>query len=506
MSASRWRSAWKPAIGRPNWRRSAAYRQASSSMRPAAPTASAAASSMPIVAIRRIASPPSGSASSGASTRSTAYIGAVGSNAGCATSATSGAAGSTMPSTGPCGAAATNARRSTLAACSTAVLRPLTTWPRATAVGAAAAAQLAPGSSSASATESSAISAASGSAANRTAALPRYGTGARCAPSARAIMHSSTAPSPSSPPTASAPKSTRRSQSRSGSASRASSVSTDSPSHFCSSLSSKSIESLLWKGEDAIGDDVALDLLRAAVDGRGARVQVGLAPEVVLVGRLGLGVLERRRQDLERGCRQPLLGLGHEQLDARAVGTDSSAGHELADGSVRMVPQDLDADQCPGEGGLRPGIVDQGPAVDPALGRHAHGTVQPGAKLDLPRQRGGAALVTERVHRDLPAVAELAEEVRLGNDDVVEEQLAELGVAGDLRHRPQLDARRAHVDEQHRDLAVLRLGVVRARQHAAPAGELPPRDPGLLPADHERLAPLLRSRSQRREVRPGVGL
>src|SRR5215211_3578141 len=120
--------------------------------------------------------------------------------------------------------------------------------------------------------------------------------------------------------------------------------------------------------------------------------------------------------------------------------------------------------------------------------------------------RGGAALVTERVHRDLPAVAELAEEVRLGNDDVVEEQLAELGVAGDLRHRPQLDARRAHVDEQHRDLAVLRLGVVRARQHAAPAGELPPRDPGLLPADHERLAPLLRSRSQRREVRPGVGL
>ena len=152
------------------------------------------------------------------------------------------------------------------------------------------------------------------------------------------------------------------------------------------------------------------------------------------------------------------------------------------------------------------GIVDQRRAVDGALGRHPHGAVQPGAELDLSRQRGGAALVTERVHRDLPAVAELAEEVRPGDDDVVEEQLAELGMAGDLRHRPQLDARRAHVDDEHRDPAVLGPGLVRAGQHPAPAGELPPRDPGLLAADHEVVAALLRPGAQRREVRPGVGL
>ena len=49
-------------------------------------------------------------------------------------------------------------------------------------------------------------------------------------------------------------------------------------------------------------------------------------------------------------------------------------------------------------------------------------------------------------------------------------------------------------------------GLVRAGQHAAPAGELSPRDPGLLPVDHELVAALLRPRSQRREVRPRVRL
>ena len=40
--------------------------------------------------------------------------------------------------------------------------------------------------------------------------------------------------------------------------------------------------SLLRKAEHPPGDDVALDLLCAAVDRRGARVEVGLVPERVL--------------------------------------------------------------------------------------------------------------------------------------------------------------------------------------------------------------------------------
>src|SRR5207302_10023937 len=114
--------------------------------------------------------------------------------------------------------------------------------------------------------------------------------------------------------------------------------------------------------------------------------------------------------------------------------------------------------------------------------------VEPGSKLDLAGERRGAALVPERVHRDLPAVAEPTEQVLLRHDDVVQEQLAELRVPGDLGHRPDLDARRAHVDDQYRDVSVLRaLGgrVGGPSEYPAPARELAPRDPRLLPADDE---------------------
>ena len=42
----------------------------------------------------------------------------------------------------------------------------------------------------------------------------------------------------------------------------------------------------------------------------------------------------------------------------------------------------------------------------------------------------------------------LAEPVRDRHLDVVEEDLVELGLAGDLAQRPHLDAGRAHVDDQ----------------------------------------------------------
>ncbi len=54
----------------------------------------------------------------------------------------------------------------------------------------------------------------------------------------------------------------------------------------------------------------------------------------------------------------------------------------------------------------------------------------------------------ERGHRDGPAAADLAEDVLAGNFDVAEEDLVELGLAGDLHERPDLDTRRVHVDDQ----------------------------------------------------------
>src|SRR5215216_2770540 len=170
-----------------------------------------------------------------------------------------------------------------------------------------------------------------GSAAHRIAALSMNGATARCLPSARAIRHSSIAPSASSP-MASAPNSTSSDHSRSSPPWRESRVSTDSVSQFCSSLSSRSI-SLLWQAEDAVGDDAALDLLRPAVHGRGTRIEIGLVPELVAF------------QDVERGCGDALLGLGHEELHDRALRSDRPAAQELPDGAVRVVAQHLDRDE-----------------------------------------------------------------------------------------------------------------------------------------------------------------
>jgi hypothetical protein len=171
-----------------------------------------------------------------------------------------------------------------------------------------------------------------------------------------------------------------------------------------------------------------------------------------------------------------------------------------------VVAQHFDPDQRARERDLDLRIVDQRLAVERTLGRHAHRAVEPGAQLDLTGERCGTALVSQRVHRDLPPIAALAEEVLLGHDDVVEEELAELRVAGDLGHGPQLDAGRAHVHDQHRDAAVRGHGLIRAGEHPAPPRELAPGHPCLLSTEDEVVVALDGARAQRREVGSGLRL
>ena len=329
-----------------------------------------------MVASRPTASPPSGTA--GASTRSTADIGAVGSRAGWGTRSTPGAAASTMRQRRALGPSRDDGEtvrggrvlhRHLAARDGEGATEPLATHRGAPCLGRRRPAR--PGSSTASATASSPRSAA---AAKRTAALPRYGTGARCAPSARAIRHSSTAPSPSSPPTDSAPNSTRPAH---GSASRASSVSTDSLSHRCSSLSSRSI-SRYSCGRARTRSAMMLRWICCVPPYTLAAREYRYVSSQNSSSSTASASIERRAEHLERGRRQPLLGLGHQQLDARAVGTDGAAVEELPDGAVRVVAQDLDADQRPREGDLGAGILDQRLAVDacarPPRGRRGRAT------------------------------------------------------------------------------------------------------------------------------------
>src|SRR5436190_2201253 len=76
----------------------------------------------------------------------------------------------------------------------------------------------------------------------------------------------------------------------------------------------------------------------------------------------------------------------------------------------------------------------------PALARHVEQL--PDADLERRREREAerAAFVQQRRHRDLPALAFLAEPVLDGNLDVVEEDLVELRLARDLTQRAHLDS------------------------------------------------------------------
>src|SRR5207245_5086155 len=93
-------------------------------------------------------------------------------------------------------------------------------------------------------------------------------------------------------------------------------------------------------------------------------------------------------------------------------------------------------------------------------------------------ERGTPALVREDGHGDLPAFADLADQVHARHARILEENLAELALTGDLSERPDRHAGRVELHEKERDAAVtiLRVG---AGEHEDPVGPRPERRPNL---------------------------
>src|SRR5439155_20290262 len=69
-------------------------------------------------------------------------------------------------------------------------------------------------------------------------------------------------------------------------------------------------------------------------------------------------------------------------------------------------------------------------------------------------------LEREARERDVPAVTDRSDAIRIGNDDIVEEHLGEVRVAVHLTQRADVDARRAEVEPERGDALVLRDGGV----------------------------------------------
>ena len=124
--------------------------------------------------------------------------------------------------------------------------------------------------------------------------------------------------------------------------------------------------------------------------------------------------------------------------------------------------------------------------VEPARG-HAHG--QP--------------LVHQGGQRRLPAVADLAQALRIGHAHVGEEHLVEVGAAGDLLDRPRLDTRALHVQEEHGQPLVLGHIGVGAGDDDAPVAVMRAGGPDLLAVDDPVVAVALRLGADARDVGTG---
>ena len=116
------------------------------------------------------------------------------------------------------------------------------------------------------------------------------------------------------------------------------------------------------------------------------------------------------------------------------------------------------------------------------------------------------ALVRQRRHRHPPALADVTDPVGVGDAHVGEVHLVELGLAGDLAQRSDLDARGVHVEGEVGQALVLGdVGVGAGHEHAA-IGEVRVGVPHLLAVDDPLVAVALGPTGESGQVRAGAGL
>src|SRR6185437_5470310 len=118
----------------------------------------------------------------------------------------------------------------------------------------------------------------------------------------------------------------------------------------------------------------------------------------------------------------------------------------------------------------------------------------------LGRCDAGAALELQEIFAIGPALAFLADAVRYGHADIVEEYLVDLVVAADGQDRPRGDARRFHVDQDEADAVLLALAFVGADQREHAVGVVRMRGPDLGAVDDVIVAVAHRAGLQRGEV------
>src|SRR3954469_5951556 len=215
----------------------------------------------------------------------------------------------------------------------------------------------------------------------------------------------------------------------------------------CSSENAKSMSTSLRQAEDALGDDVAQDLRRPRLDRVAARPQLPVLPEPV-PRRLRAGDLRVQAEHRLGQRGQPLVRLAPGQLHPRTLRARDAGLQQCRQRPVVGEAQRLHLDPLACDGVADHRIVGGPATVGPRLLDQLDQLVDHALQLGRQREPERAALVQQGRHRHLPPVARLTQDRRARHAYVVEEDLVELRVAGDLVQRPYGDSRRVHVGDE----------------------------------------------------------
>ena len=188
-----------------------------------------------------------------------------------------------------------------------------------------------------------------------------------------------------------------------------------------------------------------------------------------------------------------LAGADAEQLRHRRLGSRLRPGER----AQRRAQPEQRADG--GQRDLLPHLDLRDRVVTEQLDRPLGGGTEP----ERPHRH---ALAGQRRTRQLPAVPRLADDVAVGDEHVVEEDLVEDRVAGRLAQRPDVDAVAGHVDEEVGDAPVRGHVRIGAGQADAPVGLVGAGGPDLLAGQLPAAIGAYRLRPQRGEVGAGAGL
>src|SRR3954454_19759508 len=248
------------------------------------------------------------------------------------------------------------------------------------------------------------------------------------------------------------------------------------------------------QSQDALGDDVLQHLGRAALDRIGAGAQEAMAP-------LRPDAHPLRAEHVVAELRQRLVVVRPLPLAERALGSGDPGLHRLGEGAEGTETHRLDPDLQ-----LRDPLANYRIAVEAALTNHGEQVLHRALQAHHGGGAKSGALEHQGRDRNAPAAADLPDDVLVGDLGLLEEDLVELGLAGDLAKRPDVDVRLVHVEDEVGDPLVLGGVLVGAGEQHAVLRFVRVGGPDLLAGHLPRTVRLDRARLQRREVGTGLRL